>query len=50
MNNDGYDDTLIEAFYDENSPRMDRLYVYLGGTEMDTIPDIVMNGHSPNFG
>ncbi len=49
VNNDGYDDILVEAFHYDNSPRMERLYIYLGGAEMDTIPDFTIEKNTTSY-
>jgi hypothetical protein len=42
VNQDGYDDVLIAANGYRNFGLDNKVYLYLGGIEMDTIPDLVL--------
>ena len=45
FNNDGFDDVIVGASgFDLNGYDTGRAYVFFGGTEMDTIPDMIMTG------
>jgi hypothetical protein len=45
FNKDGFDDVIVGASgYDLNGYDTGRAYVFFGGTEMDTIPDMIMTG------
>jgi len=44
VNNDGYDDLIISA--PEYSNNTGRVYIFFGGLNMDTIPDVRMSGRS----
>jgi hypothetical protein len=50
VNNDLYDDVIVGAYsYDEGTQiNLGRAYLFLGGSPMDTIPDVVMPGGSDN--
>lgn len=49
VNNDGFDDVIVGAQgYYLNGYDAGRVYVFFGGTEMDTIPDLVMTGEHPD--
>ncbi|MGB7062736.1 MAG: Ig-like domain-containing protein [Candidatus Zixiibacteriota bacterium] len=50
VNNDLYDDVVVGAYsYDEGVQiNLGRSYVFLGGSPMDTIPDVVMTGGTDN--
>lgn len=44
VNNDGYDDVVVGAYFYSN--RTGRAYVYLGGGNMDNNVDVIMTGES----
>ena len=45
VNNDGFDDVIVGAQgYYLNGYDAGRVYVFFGGVEMDTIPDLIMTG------
>jgi hypothetical protein len=46
VNNDGYDDMIIDAV--NFGACNGRLYIYFGGNPMDTIADVTMIGEGPN--
>lgn len=49
VNNDGFDDVIVGAQgYYLNGYDAGKVYVFFGGTEMDTIPDLVMTGEHPD--
>ncbi|OYD14617.1 hypothetical protein CH333_07650, partial [candidate division WOR-3 bacterium JGI_Cruoil_03_44_89] len=49
LNNDGYDDYIVGAYGTNNY--VGRVYIYFGGSEPDTIPDVILNGEEvSNFG
>jgi hypothetical protein len=50
VNNDLYDDVIVGAYsYDEGGYiNLGRAYLFLGGSPMDTIPDVVMTGGTNN--
>ncbi|MCK4255265.1 FG-GAP repeat protein [candidate division WOR-3 bacterium] len=49
LNNDGYDDYIVGAYGTNNY--VGRVYIYFGGSEPDTIPDVILNGEeNSNFG
>ena len=49
VNNDGFDDLIVGAQgYYLNGYDAGRVYVFFGGTEMDTIPDLLMTGEHPD--
>lgn len=49
VNSDGYDDVVAGAWdNDEAYPNAGKIYVYLGGDPMDTIPDVWMHGEGGN--
>jgi hypothetical protein len=48
MNHDGYDDVLVAAYGYNNSTG--RVYLYYGGSSMDTTPDVIFTGASINDG
>lgn len=45
VNNDGYDDLFISAFW--YGAYQGKTYIYYGGNPMDTIPDVEMLGKAP---
>jgi hypothetical protein len=50
VNNDGYDDVIIGAQgYYSDGYDAGRVYIYYGGTDMDTIADIVVTGEKPGI-
>jgi hypothetical protein len=47
VNNDGYDDVIVGAPNDNQSvPDAGTAYIYFGGSNMDNIPDVVLNGET----
>ncbi|MBN2543365.1 FG-GAP repeat protein [bacterium] len=45
INEDGFDDILIGALYnDARGPRTGKAYLYFGGEDMDSLPDMVFTG------
>ena len=53
VNGDGYDDFIVGAYgNDSGGANAGRVYIFLGGQEMDNIPDVVLTGTAPddNFG
>lgn len=46
LNDDGFDDVLVGAFY--NTYATGKAYVYYGGSLMDDIPDLMMTGEQYN--
>ncbi len=51
MNNDGFDDIIVGAtFNDAGGNNAGRSYIYFGGTNPDTIPDIVLAGECADDG
>ncbi len=44
VNNDGYDDVIIGAFW--YNSKTGRAYVYYGGSTMDNVADVVMTGEA----
>ena len=51
VNNDGYDDIVVGAPYDGNSPfGISYVSVYYGGEIVDTVPDIVIREMTMDFG
>ncbi|MBN1754951.1 FG-GAP repeat protein, partial [bacterium] len=45
INDDGYSDVLVGALYnDERGPRTGRAYLYFGGEDMDSLPDLIFTG------
>ncbi len=52
VNGDGYDDAIVSAhWYTEDpgttQPGYGRAYIYYGGVEMDSIPDVILSGTYP---
>jgi hypothetical protein len=49
INNDGYDDVIINNVYYDVSPdgHEGRVYILFGGVDMDAIPDITLTGDQP---
>jgi hypothetical protein len=45
INGDGCDDIIVGAREHDGSSLDGRVYVYYGGTLLDSIPDIIINGH-----
>ncbi len=45
VNNDGYDDIIVGAYYYHSETG--RAYIYYGGAPMDSIPDVIMTGKGP---
>jgi hypothetical protein len=51
VNADGYDDIIIGAYeFDDASEGSGRAYIYLGGTSMNNIADIVLSESVSSFG
>jgi hypothetical protein len=50
VNNDLYDDVVVGAYsYDEGTQiNLGRAYIFLGGSPMDTVPDVMMTGGTDN--
>jgi hypothetical protein len=48
VNGDGFDDTIVGT--NLTWPRDDYVYIFLGGTDPDTIPDIILKSKSGYFG
>ena len=55
INGDGYDDAIVSAHWYTDIPGVTppgygRLYIYFGGAEMDSIPDVILLGTTPQSG
>lgn len=47
VNNDGYADVLVSAYRYKNTDKDNgRVYIYYGGTTLDTIADVLVNGQN----
>lgn len=44
VNGDGFDDLVVGSY--DNGDLNGRVYVYYGGPLLDTIPDVIINGHN----
>ncbi|MBK8550009.1 MAG: FG-GAP repeat protein [Ignavibacteria bacterium] len=50
VNADGYDDFIIGAMHsDEAGTNAGKAYIYFGGINFDTIPDVILYGDSPGI-
>ena len=50
INNDGYDDVAVGAdLNNTNGPNSGALYIYFGGQNMDSIPDITIYGNPEDY-
>ena len=51
VNNDGYDDVIVSAPYnDSDGNNSGRAYIFFGGRNMDSTPDVILTGAAPAKG